>query len=139
MQNIRAQAENWLENVLGKNIGFREGQWEAIDALVNQGQRVLVVQRTGWGKSLVYFMATRLISSQGAGLTLIISPLLSLMRNQLEAAAKWGIKAASINSTNTDKHGEIESAVLANKLDLLFISPERLGNDRFQEKVWGKL
>jgi ATP-dependent DNA helicase RecQ len=139
MTNIRAQAEAILENVLGKNVGFREGQWEAIEALVNQRQRVLVVQRTGWGKSLVYFMATRLLRSEGAGLTLIISPLLSLMRNQLEAAAKWGIKAASINSTNSDKHGDIEAAVLANKLDLLFISPERLGNDRFQEKVWGKL
>jgi ATP-dependent DNA helicase RecQ len=139
MSNLRSQAERWLEDVLGKNIGFREGQWEAIDALVRQRQRVLVVQRTGWGKSLVYFMASRLLRSQGAGLTLIISPLLSLMRNQLDTAKQWGLKAASIDSTNSDRHSDIERAVLANKLDVLFISPERLGNDRFQEKVWGQL
>src|SRR5690554_4384325 len=81
---------------------FRDGQWEAIDGLVNHRQRLLVVQRTGWGKSAVYFIATRLLRDRGAGPTLIISPLLALMRNQVEAAQRLGVHALTLNSGNRD-------------------------------------
>jgi ATP-dependent DNA helicase RecQ len=136
---MRAQAERWLRDVLGAKAEFRDGQWEAIETLVLRRQRVLVVQRTGWGKSLVYFMATRLLRAQGSGMTLIISPLLSLMRNQLEAAGYWGLKAESVNSDNADEHGRVERALLNNQVDVLLISPERLANDRFQQNVWARL
>jgi ATP-dependent DNA helicase RecQ len=99
----------------------------------------LVVQRTGWGKSLVYFMATRLLRQQGAGTTLLVSPLLALMRNQIQAAQYWGLRAETLNSSNPDDHARIERNLLANKIDLLLISPERLGNDHFQETVWPHL
>src|SRR5215813_12342551 len=95
-----AQATHWLQETLGANAEFRDGQWEAIEALVEKRQRILVVQRTGWGKSLVYFMATRLLRAQGAGPTILISPLLSLMRNQIRAAHKLKLHAATINSAN---------------------------------------
>src|SRR5215813_5614459 len=107
-----AQATHWLQETLGANAEFREGQWEAIEALVDRKQRILVVQRTGWGKSLVYFMATRLLRTQGAGPTILISPLLSLMRNQITSAAQWGLTARSLNSTNTEEHNQIEKALL---------------------------
>ena len=136
MMNHRQRAEQWLKQTLGNHAVFRRGQWEAIEALAVKRQRVLVVQRTGWGKSLVYFMATRLLRQQRAGVTILISPLLSLIRNQIEAAEQWGLTALSINSTNYDQHGEIEQALLDNEIDLLLISPERLANDRFQRDVW---
>lgn len=136
---MRALAEKWLREILGADAGFRDGQWEAIEALVVQHQRALVVQRTGWGKSLVYFMATRLLRQKGAGTTILISPLLALMRNQIQAASAWGLKAETINSSNPDDHAQIEADLLAGKIDLLLISPERLGNERFQNKVWSRL
>src|SRR5579859_3208769 len=136
---MREKAETWLKEVLGPEAHFRDGQWEAIDALVTRRQRVLVVQRTGWGKSLVYFLATRLLREQGAGATILISPLLSLMRNQIQAAAQWGVKAETLNSDNYESHEAIESRLLAGKIDLLLISPERLANDRFQSEVWSVL
>jgi ATP-dependent DNA helicase RecQ len=80
---MRSIAETWLTQVLGLEAQFRDGQWEAIEALVVKRQRVLVVERTGWGKSLVYFLATRLLREHGAGTTILISPLLSLIRNQI--------------------------------------------------------
>lgn len=136
---MRQQAEQWLQEILGEDANFREGQWEAIDALVSQRQRVLVVQRTGWGKSLVYFMASRLQRAENHGVTLLISPLLSLMRNQIEAARAWGLNADTINSSNSSEHARIERKILNNELDLLLISPERLANDRFRENIWGEL
>lgn len=136
---MRQEAEQWLKKFLGNKAQFRAGQWEAIEALVAKRQRVLVVQRTGWGKSLVYFMATRLLRQQKAGLTLLISPLLSLMRNQVEAAAKLGLSVYTINSSNASEHLEAEKAIRANKVDLLLISPERLANERFQNGIWTKL
>ncbi|MEQ9028956.1 MAG: RecQ family ATP-dependent DNA helicase, partial [Aggregatilineales bacterium] len=139
MANLKNKAEAWLADILGKQATFRAGQWEAIDALVVQRQHVLVVQRTGWGKSSVYFLATRLLREQGHGLTVLISPLLALMRNQIEAAQQWGLVAETLNSSNQDDHARIESALLANKVDLLLISPERLGNDRFYDRVWSRL
>lgn len=97
--------------------------------------RLLVVQRTGWGKSMVYFIATRLLRNKGAGLTLLISPLLSLMRNQIEAAARIGLKAVSINSTNKDDWKTVEDSLLEDSTDILLISPERLANEDFRQRV----
>lgn len=136
---MRQQAEQWLQDILGEEANFREGQWDAIDALVSQQQRVLVVQRTGWGKSLVYFMATRLQRAQNRGVTLLISPLLSLMRNQIQSAQAWGLNAYTLNSSNHDEHALVEKKLLANEVDLLLISPERLANDRFRESVWHRI
>ena len=79
--------------MLGRQASFHDGQWQAIDAIVSQRKRVLVVQRTGWGKSLVYFLSTKLLRDRGAGPTILVSPLLSLMRNQIEAASRIGIRA----------------------------------------------
>jgi ATP-dependent DNA helicase RecQ len=140
MNNLYTQATRWLQEALGPQATFREGQWEAIAALVERRQRVLVVQRTGWGKSLVYFMATRLLRAQGQGPTILISPLLSLMRNQVASAAQWGVRAATINSSNQTEHNrQVEADLLAGRLDLLLISPERLANDDFQMDVWQAL
>jgi ATP-dependent DNA helicase RecQ len=136
---MRAQAETWIKQILGAEATFHDGQWEAIESLVEKRQRTLVVQRTGWGKSLVYFLATRLLRQQGAGTTILISPLLSLIRNQIQAASLWGLYAESINSDNPDDHARITGRLLAGKVDLLLISPERLSNDRFQSEVWPKL
>ncbi len=137
--SLHAQTEQWLREILGPQAQFRDGQSDAIEALAIKRQRVLVVQRTGWGKSLVYFMATRLLRAEGSGLTILVSPLLSLMRNQIDAAIQWGLRAATINSNNTDDHSAIEAAVLRDQIDILLISPERLANDRFQAQVWSKI
>lgn len=110
---------------------FKDGQWAAIDAIANHRQRVLLVQRTGWGKSMVYFLATRSMRDTGAGPTLIISPLLALMRNQLEAAERLGIRAVTINTTNRDDWDAIMAGVRADEVDLLLVSPERLANQDF--------
>jgi ATP-dependent DNA helicase RecQ len=110
---------------------FREGQWEAIDALVNDHQKLLVVQRTGWGKSSVYFVATRILRDRGAGPTIIISPLLALMRNQVEAAERLGVNATTINSSNPDDWESIRQELIANEVDAILISPERLANETF--------
>lgn len=133
-------AKRWLHQVLGPAARFRPGQLEAITALVDDRQRTLVVQRTGWGKSMVYFIATRLLRSQGAGPTILISPLLSLMRNQIEAANALGVRAASINSANEQEdNARVETRLLAGDLDLLLISPERLANQRFRDNVWERI
>ena len=114
---------------------FRQGQWEAIDTLVNRRERLLVVERTGWGKSTVYFIATRILRTDGRGPTLIVSPLLALMRNQIDAAERLGIVALSINSTNREMWPELQRAILADEADALLVSPERLANDEFVENV----
>jgi ATP-dependent DNA helicase RecQ len=117
------------------HAGFRDGQWEAIEALVRDRARLLVVQRTGWGKSLVYFIATRLLRERGAGPTLLISPLLALMRDQTTAAARLGVVAESINSTNPDDWNAVSQRVRDGKVDVLLISPERLANEDFRERT----
>ncbi len=117
---------------------FRAGQWESIEQLLKQN-RVLVIQRTGWGKSMVYFLATKLLRERGAGPTLLISPLLSLMRNQIEAAQRIGVVAQTINSTNANEWQEIQSLLLSNQIDVLLISPERLANDKFRGNVLSNL
>ena len=114
---------------------FRDGQLEAITQLVERRGRVLVVQRTGWGKSAVYFVATRLLRDRGAGPTVLISPLLALMRNQIQMAERAGVRAATINSANRDDWEEIEEQVAAGAVDILLISPERLNNERFRADV----
>ncbi len=114
---------------------FREHQLDAISDLVEDRARVLCVQRTGWGKSAVYFVATALLRSRGAGPTLIVSPLLSLMRNQLQAAEAMGLRAHTVNSTNASEWSEIERLIEADEVDLLLIGPERLNADRFRERL----
>ena len=129
------KAQTLLKEMIGENAVFRPGQWEAIDAIAFKKQRVLVVQRTGWGKSLVYFLATKLLRDEGTGPTMLISPLLSLMRNQIEMAEKIGIRAFTINSANQKEWEEVENALAENQCDILLISPERLNNERFQKYV----
>ena len=121
--------------MLGTGADFREGQWEAIDLVANQHQRLLVVQRTGWGKSVVYFLASRILRDGGAGPTLLVSPLLSLMRNQIAAAERLGIRALTIHSENLDEWPAVEAALNANRCDVLLVAPERLGNAEFMEKL----
>ena len=110
---------------------FRDGQWEAIDHIVNHRGKVLCIQRTGWGKSMVYFLSARLMRSQGLGVALIVSPLLALMRNQIEAANRLRLRALTVNSTNPNDWVAIRQALLDDQVDLLLISPERLANDDF--------
>ena len=114
---------------------FRLGQWEAIDALANRRERLLVVERTGWGKSAVYFVATRILRNRGQGPALIVSPLLALMRNQIEAAERLGIRAETINSANNDEWPQLQQAVRSGQVDALLISPERLANEDFVNDV----
>jgi len=129
-------AEVLLKTAVGDpKARFRDGQWEAIDALVNRRQKLMVVQRTGWGKSSVYFISTRILRDRGAGPTVIVSPLLALMRNQIEAANRLGIRAVTINSTNQDNWPAISQSILADEVDAMLISPERLSNEAFVEEV----
>ncbi len=133
---FRAKALMLLRQALNNpNADFRDGQWEAIAALIQEQARLLVVQRTGWGKSLVYFLATRLLRDSGAGPTLLISPLLALMRNQIAAAQRLGVKAATINSSNAEEWGLVNIQLLAGKIDVLLISPERLANEDFRDDI----
>lgn len=130
------QALELLRQALGGSVvQFRKGQYEAIDAIVNRRRKLLVVERTGWGKSSVYFIATRILREQGYGPTLIVSPLLALMRNQIEAADRLGIRAIAINSTNTDEWSALTRSILDDKADAVLISPERLANDDFVQSV----
>lgn len=132
----RVQAEQLLQTALANPAAqFREGQWEAIDTLVNKRQKLLVVQRTGWGKSSVYFISTKIFRDRGMGPTIIISPLLALMRNQIESAGRLGIVAETMNSTNSADWQAVTQRILSNQIDCLLISPERLANDGFIETV----
>ena len=114
---------------------LRDDQWTAIEALVVQRRRALVVQRTGWGKSAVYFIAAKLLREQGRGATVIVSPLLALMRNQVAAAQRAGVRAATINSGNITEWDDIHARVAAGDLDVLLVSPERLNNPEFRDNV----
>src|SRR4051812_2136061 len=121
------------------SANFRDGQLDAISALVADRRRVLVVQRTGWGKSAVYFVTTSLLRARGAGPTLLVSPLLGLMRNQIQAAERGGLRAVTINSDNQASWEEIAEQLEANEVDLLFVSPERFANERFRNRVLPKV
>ena len=133
---MRAEAEAVLQALVGRpDAALRDDQWAAVEALVVERRRALVVQRTGWGKSAVYFVATALLRARGAGPTLIVSPLLALMRNQIDAAARAGITAHTINSSNTEEWEAVEAALAGSTVDVLLISPERLNNPDFRDRV----
>ena len=136
---LREQAEVCLQALAGEHAVLHEDQWAAIEALVADRRRALVVQRTGWGKSAVYFVATALLRAQGGGPTVIISPLLALMRNQIAAADRAGIHAATINSTNVEDWAQTYAAVARGEIDVLLLSPERLNNPDFRDQVMPQL
>jgi ATP-dependent DNA helicase RecQ len=131
-----AEAHAWLAALTGRpGAAFRPDQLATIRALVVDRRRVLLVQRTGWGKSAVYFIATRMLRARGAGPTLLLSPLLALMRNQIEAAERMGLRAVTINSTNRDDWDSIADELAADTIDLLLVSAPRLANAAFQDQV----
>jgi ATP-dependent DNA helicase RecQ len=132
---LAERAQALLTTLAGDGAVLREDQLAAVRALVVERRRTVVVKRTGWGKSAVYFLATRLLRDGGAGPTLLVSPLLSLMRDQIAKAEAIGIRAATINSTNLDHWREIEAELGAGRVDLLLISPERLNNPQFRAEV----
>jgi len=136
---MRADAEQVLQALAGDGARLREDQWQAIEALVAERRRCLVVQRTGWGKSAVYFVSTVLLRKQGAGPTVIVSPLLALMRNQVAAAERAGIHARTINSANLHEWEEIQAEIATGAVDVLLISPERLNNPSFRDEVLPRL
>src|SRR5689334_8327380 len=138
--STRDDAERHLRALVGRDdVQLHDDQWAAIEALVVEQSRVLVVQKTGWGKSAVYFVATALMRGLGAGPTVIISPLLALMRNQIEAAERAGIHAATINSTNVEDWSAIRARIDAGEIDVLLVSPERLNNPTFRDEVLPQL
>src|SRR5882757_984427 len=137
--DLRDEAETCLRALAGEQARLREDQWTAIRALVAERRRALVVQRTGWGKSAVYFIATALLRARGAGPTVIVSPLLALMRNQVEAAKGAGIRARTINSANTTEWDALYAEVAAGEADVLLVSPERLNNPSFRDQVLPEL
>ncbi|MCU1599532.1 MAG: recombinase RecQ [Frankiales bacterium] len=132
---MRERAEQVLQALAGAGARLRDDQWTAISALVEAHRRALVVQRTGWGKSAVYFVATALLREQGAGPTVIVSPLLALMRNQVSAAERAGIRATTVNSSNVDQWQEVYDEINAGQIDVLLVSPERLNNPGFRDEV----
>ncbi|WIM68437.1 ATP-dependent DNA helicase RecQ [Corynebacterium breve] len=135
----RHEADQLLKLIAGEHAVLRDDQWTAIDSLVNGQRRMLVVQRTGWGKSAVYFIAAKLLRARGAGASVIISPLLALMRNQVEAASRAGITAATINSANMTEWEDIQVQVGRGEVDGLLISPERLNSPDFRDQVLPQL
>lgn len=139
---LRAEADAILAELVGDPGGsarLREDQWQAVAALVEEHRRALVVQRTGWGKSAVYFVATALLRRRGSGPTVIVSPLLALMRNQVESAARAGIRARTINSANPEEWDTIHEEVERGETDVLLVSPERLNSVDFREQMLPKL
>ena len=136
---LRVQAQGHLSALAGEDAVLREDQWTAIAALVADRRRALVVQCTGWGKSAVYFVATALLRAQGSGPTVIVSPLLALMRNQIAAAERAGIRAVTINSTNVGEWQRVFADVSRGAVDVLLLSPERLNNPDFRDNVLPQL
>ena len=133
---LRAEAERHLRALVGRDDAcLRDDQWAAVVAIVAQSRRALVVQRTGWGKSAVYFVATALLRARGRGPSVIVSPLLALMRNQVSAAERAGIHAVTINSTNPQEWAQTYASVRAGDVDVLLVSPERLNNPDFRDQV----
>jgi ATP-dependent DNA helicase RecQ len=136
---LRDEAERCLRALAGPAATLREDQWTAIRALVSQRRRALVVQRTGWGKSAVYFTATALLRARGSGPSVIVSPLLALMRNQIDAAGRAGIRARTVNSANAGEWDQVYGEIAAGEVDVLLVSPERLNNPGFRDQVLPKL
>src|SRR5207249_9173087 len=118
---VEQRAHDHLERMLGTAASFRPGQLEAIVAVAGERRRVLLVQRTGWGKSAVYFIATRLLREDGAGPTLLVSPLLALMRNQIEMASRLGVRAATIHSANNEEWDGIRAGLERDEVDILLV------------------
>jgi len=138
--DVRERAEEHLRRLVGReDVVLHDDQWAAIEALAVDRRRALVVQRTGWGKSAVYFVATLLLREQGSGPTVIVSPLLALMRNQIAAAERAGIRAVTINSTNIEQWQPIQEQIAAGEVDVLLVSPERLNNPGFRDTVLPRL
>ncbi len=132
---LRDAARDALGELVGRSdVDFHDGQYEAIEALVEGRRRALVVQRTGWGKSAVYFVATLLRRRQGTGPTVLVSPLLALMRDQIAAAERAGVRAVAINSTNAHEWAEVQESLARDEVDVLLVSPERLNNPAFREE-----
>lgn len=121
------------------NATFRDGQEQAIQHVVDGSGRLLVVQKTGWGKSSVYFIATKLLRDDGMGPAILVSPLLALMRNQIAAAQRMGVRAVTIHSGNRDDWSAIEGAIARNEVDILLIHPKRLMNDQFNTQVLARI
>jgi len=139
-ESVRKDAQAILADLTGRpDAVFHPGQLEAIEALVVDHRRALVVQRTGWGKSAVYFIAALLQRRAGAGPALIVSPLLALMRDQVAAAERAGVRAHAINSANVTEWGDIERLLDDDAVDVLFVSPERLVNPRFRTEQLPRL
>ncbi|WP_166852054.1 ATP-dependent DNA helicase RecQ [Isoptericola sp. BMS4] len=137
---LREQATDALRALVGRDDAeLRDDQWTAIEALVAFHRRALVVQRTGWGKSAVYFVATSLLRARGAGPTVIVSPLLALMRDQIAAASRAGIHAVTINSSNVTEWESVHAQIAAGEVDVLLCSPERLNNPAFRDEVLPRL
>ncbi len=139
---LRFEADAVLSRLVSDTTGdarLREDQWRAIEALVAERRRALVVQRTGWGKSAVYFVATALLRARGSGPTVIVSPLLALMRNQVAAAERAGIRARTINSANTEEWEAVQAEITEGSVDVLLVSPERLNNPDFRDQVLPEL
>src|SRR4051794_35208746 len=134
-ETLETEALALLRDLAGPDATFREHQLEAVTDLVDGRRRVLCVQRTGWGKSAVYFLATAMLRRRRAGPTVLISPLLALMRNQIAAAERLGIRAVTVNSTNRDDWDAVGRLLDADEVDLLLISPERLNNPQFRERM----
>ena len=131
--SVAERARELLRDALGQDAEFRPGQLEAIVALVQEHTRVLVVEPTGWGKSIVYLIATALLRDRDRGPTILISPLLALMRDQLRMAEGIGVRAGTVNSSNTADWTHVEDALAADELDILLVSPERLANEHFRK------
>lgn len=131
----RTEALEVLRALVGReDADFHDGQFEAIEALVDERRRALVVQRTGWGKSAVYFVSTLLLRRRGAGPTVLVSPLLALMRDQIAAASRAGVRALKIDSTNAHEWGDVLSQLDRDEVDVLLVSPERLNNPAFRDE-----
>ncbi len=137
--DLRTAAQQHLTRLAGPAAVLREDQWTAIEALVAQRRKVVVIQRTGWGKSAVYWIAAGLRRAQGAGPTLVISPLLALMRDQVAAAQRSGLSAVTLNSANIESWSQIEAQLAADSVDVLLISPERLNSLSFRARVLAHL
>src|SRR5579871_6862524 len=137
--DLRDAAEGHLRALAGDGARLRDDQWTAIRALVAEKRRALVVQRTGWGKSAVYFVATALLRAAGSGPTVIVSPLLALMRNQVDAAGRAGIHARTINSANLEEWEQVHAEIRSGAVDVLLVSPERLNNPGFRDNVLPRL
>lgn len=134
-KDFKSIANNLLKKFYGENANFREGQYEAIEATLTH-KRTLVVQKTGWGKSLVYFMTTKILREQGKGMTLVISPLLVLMENQKNAAENFGLRCKSLNSeVEKEEKNQIIEDMIENKVDLVFITPETLFSDEIYKRL----